>query len=1211
MRTIRAGLSVLLLVAAVGEGADCGASGAAEVTVRLFSPGITWRVPVGTRVDGRLLEGERLLGTASAVAGAEGAAQLWFLATEEAERPYAVIEPGMSIELASSRGAPLHATVPVLYVDLDADGDRIGGISEPDATVLVTLVDPTGATRFEGAVAAADSGVFELDLRGEVDVTPGYRGLVALEQGSLRFESSLAAFEAEVDLDTGRVSGAGVSGIHVRVDVLDGQSALRGQGFATVEQATPVDGENDWSVSVRGPGGAPTEIVSGDRLVVARVDSPLAGGAGALDVAVPTLSIDFDLETQAIWGRSPHGGAATLSITRPDGQSEQAAITPDVAGAWSLHRPFEAGSRLQLTLAVRPDLRLCRGTSVEQLRLALYTSAWMAVGEPGKEVRLALLDTSGGSRAVGSCVPTADAEAYCHLGDETGPQALIPGNRLAATLGSGRQVTLTLPRLTARADVRTDTVSGEAPPGSVVDVVAEAEGRVLRREVTTDAQGRFAVAWGQELDLDSGAAGSAQLVLSGGHRAIVQWVVARLQVPLYASSLWAEAPVGRVVTATVTSPDGALAAVAAADTRFDFALLRSGAAPAARVRLELRPQGSRSSGMRPGDIVGATIGDASVRLEVPELELRAEPEADLVTGQTLPEAAVRLTVNRGRDATADVRADRRGAFAWQVREHDLVGGDLLQATVHNEQGHAVYRTVRAPYLRLGLHDGVVTAYVDPFAAATVVLRGRQGVRATAGAVADRNGLLAVVLRDADERRLLPDPDDELVANWGAADDARRTAMVVPELLLDWDLASDRVRGHARPWPQLEWLEVSVQPRRTSGTTDVPAAGADGAWALDLTGRVDLAPGTRIEATLRDRGGNLALRRRHVPLVRAPHGGGRVEGLADPLQVVTATLRGAGGALLAEGAGSASETGDWSLVLAGGHDTPPTATGQVVAVGFGTETIEVGLPRFDVAPDWGRGMIAGFGPADGAIEVRGSAGCRPRDPRRSEFVQWPAVRTGADGSLSVVGDFTRGDKVTLTHLTEAAQEVYVLLLRPLALVDVAAGAVFGCTSPFTTVHTSLHAEDGALRDRREAIADHDGAFRLSFVGPNGAPLAVSPTDSLIIEADGEQSRIPSAHVWVEIVAGSTIVGQALPDRPYVLELLLVDGRTEWLELAAGSGGQLTFTDVERRNAGEEDWSLSDVDRVAVYAESVSGHYLVATSAPAIRPRSPNYLPHASR
>jgi hypothetical protein len=539
-------------------------------------------------------------------------------------------------------------TVPHLFVATHAPTDRVGGLAPGGAHLRIRLYDgDTGAERYSSDLVVPPSQSFELDLSGAVDIRPGDYGTADLTtpEGH-RFTAPFAAFRVEVDIGGSHVTGVASLGAMVTAQVKGGDGKVKGSG--QVEQVVHIGDAGlaagsvvRWTLDL----GRGKSVAEGDTLTVDRDDFMLSGDQPSASIVIPHLLLDYNPQDQLLHIEGPAATDLALDVTPPFGGTATRVVTTDATGQYRNQLTLDAGSQLALVYTMTDGARTRLTSSVEQARVAVHGPSYNLVGKPGEAFALALYSPTSTLKSELTGVVGGSSVGFGAFRQHGSDVPVEPGDRIVTTLGASAPFTVTVPDITTQVDVDQDVVSGHAPPGTTVVVVANASLAPVSRTVQADGSGRFQAPFAGAVDIQPGTFGLAGGRTDGGHLLFAVWTAPRLEVSLDDSEVQGQGAPEAPVSFSLRAGDGTAKGSGAATVAIGFlkpAEWLASLPPPCAWRVKLLGSDRLPAKLQRGDVLSGTVGEDGVALTIPPIDLDADAGTDLVAGRTQPNAHVTL-----------------------------------------------------------------------------------------------------------------------------------------------------------------------------------------------------------------------------------------------------------------------------------------------------------------------------------------------------------------------------------------------------------------------------------------------------------------------------------------------------------------------------------------------------------------------------------------
>ncbi len=620
-----------------------------------------------------------------------------------------VLETGDVLTVETARGVQAALTLPTLTAQVDTLSETVSGQAPPGAQVTVYVwgagegspsslglpgegnLGPAGGggppeppppppvwvTRI---VTAGADGTYVADFRGLVNLNPRSAGEVSLT--TPEGHTVLRPFRAHdcgpvlTDVFVGGNYLSGLSGYgcpSATIRLIGPAGDLKAQATADfswwdqfyfyfyLHVACP------WPGDCYDKSSQPILILPGDRIVI-------ESGGAVYTTTVPTLTLEVDRETPALFGQAPAGEMLRGEIRGEFYEflhiftttvSPQGRYTVPLTG---IYTPT-AGNRIFVRWQ-SGETRFSVHDVLPRLEAGLFGVYLYGVLHPLAPYTVTPSFVTG----------YAGPDGYFYAG-----ASLLPGDAVTVTMP--REVlTLPLPLLTARVDRATATVSGQAPPGAPLEVSLSAYPLYLSRRVTATAAGTYTVSFPEMAPLGS-ANGIVRYTNPQGHIVFLAFNVRAWVVTLGERCVtgWADVP-GVPFTATLRTADG-------------FTENLTGTASTYNASFQVcfsRPVGI-------GDRLGLNQLGVETEFVVPRLTADHDWAAQVLEGEAPPGALVEVVFPRGWiSVSRRTMADGSGRYRLDTRDLGLRVGDTGFVAVTDAQGNGVRLPFRVHGLRVYL-----------------------------------------------------------------------------------------------------------------------------------------------------------------------------------------------------------------------------------------------------------------------------------------------------------------------------------------------------------------------------------------------------------------------------------------------------------------------------------------------------------------------------
>jgi hypothetical protein len=618
-----------------------------------------------------------------------------------------VLETGDILTVETARGVQAALTLPVLTARVDPLSDTVSGEAPPGARLTVTISggaygasssgvpSPNGAgplgggeptpppppppVRVSQVVTAGADGTYVADFRGIADLTHRAAGEVSLTTPEGHAVLRLfRAYDCRPVLTAVAVGGNYLGGVSSRgcpsltLRLIGPDGAVKAVGYADFSWWDSFGFYFYGSIGCPWSGGCdksvPTLILPGDRI-------ELASGGAVYTTTVPTLTIEVDREAPALSGWAPAGATLRVEI-RDDAAVLRHVLTPTVA------------PQGRYTVSLAGIYTPTAGDSFTVWWLSGETGFYVLDVLPYLEAGLFQNSLFGLLHPLIPYTVTPGAvTGYAGPGGEwfvnVGP--LFPGDTVTVTTPR-EDLTLTLPLLTARIDRSAGTVSGQAPPGGLLEVSFVAYPLYLFRQVTATAAGTYTVSF-PEMATAGGAWGTVRYINPQGHRVFLQFGARSWSVSLGEPCAEGYADMaGAPFTATLAAPGGFTESITGTASGYNASFSACF---------------SRSIG--PGDRLRLAQASGETEFVVPRLTASHDWAAQVLEGEAPPGGLVEVTFPRGwRSVLRRTVADSTGRYRLDTRGLDLRVGDSGVVSVTDAGGNVTRLAFRVQGYRVYL-----------------------------------------------------------------------------------------------------------------------------------------------------------------------------------------------------------------------------------------------------------------------------------------------------------------------------------------------------------------------------------------------------------------------------------------------------------------------------------------------------------------------------
>ncbi len=897
-----------------------------------------------------------------------------------------------------------------------------------------------------------------------------------------------------------------------------------------------------------------------------------------------------------------------------------------LAGLALAPSPGRAGPAAQ---PLAPDAP-AQGAAEPVVEASVHGSALLIRTIPGGQVLVELTDAEGEEK--GSSAAIADEKGEARI--QFGSYAVQDGNLIAISVG-GNPVTMApgdtlrilqvgappreieIPNLTADVDVESDTVAGTGPAGAQIEAEIRSGDQVLSRSATVGSDGRWSIDVSDPGGADVLAVGSSEAQLSmrsaDNYRFSTRAADFRSRLTMNANQIGGRASAGTQIALAIQTAEGQnleYEPVMAVDGQWSLELGPSfGPGP-------IGPgpgQGPPSHRIAAGDQLtftqtgGPMDADRSWTVTLPEIQLDVDPQSETVSGNGPADVQMgieaRSVWNEEADASATTAPD--GSFSVDLSESvDLGPGWRVSAWWQtSEAALTVAGSAIIPVVQAGVDVPTLSGLAQPGQRITVTLSssaGQQKSRQITRAGSD--GRFGVQHRAPAGGGVMllgggipAEQGDRIEVELTAGDPL---VFTVPELTAVTNAISDTVSGSA-PAGQRMRLEY-----RNQNAVEGQVAG-DGSYTVDLTGRHDIAPGSRGRLTVFDDRGHTFYTSWAAPRLSLQIGTSQVGGVGAPGRQIEARLLAPDGSPVAEaetnvldlsaqtqfglGAEELAELqGSFFLSFTDIAGQPvPVQAGDTLRLYSGLEEVELTVP-----------------PLDGTVLVESDLVTGRSEPGRSltiEALPFGGGRASVEVTADENGNFSHdfagqpdlryNDIVALSTDVEGHGVGRTITIPGLTL-EMDASRLSGTIWRATRFILEAR-RDGTLLASAPGISSESGEFSAQLLDADGDPLPLREGDELsvtqITRQDGDPLRMTVPELTVSAdVATDRVAGLATPGGRLVVLARGADSdfgiSQAWPEIAGDGSWQADFI---------PGWDVAPGTAVAAQYRLPEGHVALRT------------------
>jgi len=1193
-------------------------------TAWLYGDSLQWRAEPGQRISGELHDGETVIARGATVADATGEYGLGFQPIDPASD--AVLRPGRTLVIQPEGDDAVTETVPALLVDVEADRQSIKGSAPPGVIISLDGVREGRLQPIGEPFTSPEDGRISIPIDALDPTRLGFVNATTVRGHT--FRAPFAAFSVDIEVGSRTMLGRVSAGT-----TIEGLVEADGGPRHTIVPREVLTARN-WREDV------PATLVfdPGVIITLTRTSAALVTPR-TMALRVPTLRVAAS--PKEIYGEGPPDTEVVIEVRAPGQNAVMHRVRTDALGQFRLdvdaERPIEAGWRISAVFDAEAGVRYWTAVPFFPIEVGLYSREIKGVVDvPGAVVRAVLKGADGAIRASGNTTAQRQADRTWPAGQFTMSFAearIQPGDTIELDWRSGDPILLSVPAFTARVNHETNVVSGEAPPGSRVELatlVSPPEGGIQHANVIildVDATGRYAYDFSSKHNIQSHEEGHAALITSQGYRFTTRWKPLVLKWNP-AIGLSGRGLAGRALRVELISPSGEIVA--------DHEARLGDGAPAWTVIV--RDTSGQEVRALPGDRFTVAMGDAGASLDVPELYGVMHVGDDVVTGRTLPRTRVGFYIGNqgGGFYGGETTSNESGVFLHEFGStFDMLHNATVRISISLPGEHIAETWIDSPGMSVDLDAGIVTGAHEPEIALEGELR-RGGVRLAAGAArAAADGDYSLSLFDDMLSGLALMANDVLRILAPTAEMSPELTLRVPEFTMEIEAATRAVSGRVELggsltiYPGPAFARTIKVGHDVSGPRVEATVMADGSYHLlfPKPSSGALRPGQRFEGRYVLPDGHIVTRKRVTPIANIQMGGDHVCGFGTPEDEVDVVLR-TGSARIATSTGRVAGNSRFDLALRDSDGRPVTiATGQVIAVSIGNQDISLDVPAYKISTGWqvpwesqsvSRTVISGVVPPDSEFVIAYPADdCFTTAAGHSPYTAINGT-TSARGMFSgYMGVLPPGTTMQVALFAANGHRYFTRVDRPLGRIHVFSERIDGRAAPFTQLEFQLFGAAGAQKGSAVAEADATGVYHASFTR-DGQAVSAMPGDTVeltqledALRKAGDVERIAVELLTFDFSERAGLIGRAPANRKVTVRLDLGDKGHRSFERPVDARGSFAYgpADLPPR----ADWTFADVTSVLLTLPTVDGHEIVADGNVGFVPEPPAsaFIPFATR
>lgn len=982
--------------------------------------------------------------------------------------------------------------------------------------------------------------------------------------------------------------------VAVRVQVRSG-TTLKAQGQAqSAQDGTVTLNLQGGGGGGMGGGGQNANLHAGDAITL------LPTGGVTATLTVPALSVAASASGNKVMGVAVAGAALSLSMTH-GGAAQNAAATADGSGAYSASFADVAPGDTGTVTMVKDGNTFVAEFAAFQASFSLGSRQVTGSATPGETVVITLMAADGttakGTRTV--TVQGGGTDFNTGGGGGGGPGGgggnafgpVVPGDTAKADVTSpvaGANVSLTdkAPTIQLVTNPTTQTVTGKAPGGASVEVVAlSPEGNSFSATTTAGPAdpgtglGDFSAAIAGATGMGPGWRVYAYASNTPGLRFRAADALEQVRIGIHANVVTGVADPGRPITVTILSSAGATRGTQTTQSNNN-----------AQFNVNFNGGGGGGPGggtpttpvdFNTGDVVQVefSAGDPLL-IPIPNITARTDAATDTVAGEGPSDASVWATQGNGPAmVTARGKVDPGGSYSLSFAgTKDLappMGGAI---NFRLPSGHELYSNwgIVQMTIELGNFQVYGTGAADRDVVASLV---DKNGRTTVGAADDQTGgaggggggpgggggggnngagQWGFLFRDTLGEPVRIQPGDKIRVTVG--DDT--VELTAPPLSGVAFVADDLINGTTTPnrAVTVQITHILIQGNaRKDATSD-----ASGSFAVDLAGTFDIQHNDNILFTTNE-GIHVVNSRLTVPGLRLNLDEARLTGSWKPDTLLNVGLvSGPAADTVFSGQVRTEANATFAILFQKGATRVLPKTGDTVVVvdPASREKIELKVPELTVAGDTTTETFSGRALPGGSLNLQASnafprpgGGGGPGMGGGGGGNRFGQPTINPDGSWTLTFpqpayNIRPGTRMFALYREPGGHLIERTRYIPIASVQHGGGAVCGYTDPRIAVGSTLVDAGGATLGAATGTSDYNSSFEMVMTGAKDAVVRSAAGQTAKVKLGAATVDVPLADVSIEVVWGQ---GQLRGTAPGGSTLLVRRPADSCLAAAGGGGG----------------------------------------------------------
>ncbi len=834
-----------------------------------------------------------------------------------------------------------------------------------------------------------------------------------------------------------------------------------------------------------------------------------------LVLAVAELTAWANVATDVVQGKGPANSSLTITITG-SGQSSMT-VTTDAQGNYTANfagkTDIRRGNSMSITYYNADGNRLYASLVVPGLSVQLYSSYVSGYTTPGTRATLTLRDAGQTVKATATLAPSSSGWISTNLVDATNaPAIILPGYRVEMVPVAGETLSVTVPEITAQADIVNDVVRGKGPPGSSLSVIA---GR-YSLTVSTDAQGNYSANFHGIGDIMRGDFVELSYSNPDDNGVYFYFDIPLLKVQLNSASLSGYSTPNTLVSLTLKDTTQAVKAAVTAMT-----------ASQGSFYVTFRDSSNNDVPVLPGYVVQMSpqTGEALTVVAV-DMAAQVNLATGAIQGKGPPNSSLKVSVM---DFTANVTTDSQGNYSTNYSgAMTIQRGSNVGVSYSNPDGNQVSLSFYIPLLAVRAGSSSVYGYANARTQLSLTLKDPSGaVKAATTISSQSSGYFSIRFMDRNNGQVVIMPGDAVQMIPQAGETLTVTAAPLTGRA---NAAGNKVMGKGPPNSS---LTVVSGVNSSVTTTD-----AQGNYSTNISGNVPPMPVgvlASIDVRYFDATGNRVYVQFIQPFLSISPAASYVAGYSTPNSPLTITLKDSAQLQKATVSIKSGDNGSFSAYFTDQSGAyMPALPGYVVQVTPETgDALNMTVVALTAEANLDTDIVQGRGPAnsllDGSVYTPGVTS----SPSLSAYTD----RQG-NYSVNLSGrtDVRRGSRIGISYRDTNGYATYLSFTIPLLQLIVNRGSALGYTTANVPLTLTLKDASQTIRATVNKISSPTGFFSADFLDTGGNPIPILSGYSVQMEPrSGETLIVTAAELIADVnVDTDTVRGKGSPDSSlYVL------------------------------------------------------------------------------